>query len=456
MGLRKDRSLDELARIGNVAQFVSFAPSSDGTLKQQFSRIASHEPNHLFETPAVAIEALLRHSSDHSINLRSFTPESPQSRHFHYGIKTSAEAHAVASQLSAEGLFIIANETVDVADGGVSGVLEGGVIEFAPDDTPRCVEKPGVASLPAQWGLGVIRRVYGFEPEIVNVGQGRLEFSIHPKPRGWRQSHTLMWEYEPSTTALMEPSLNWPNRFSRHIGDKSFGLLIAEIVGLPVPLTTVIPRRVAPFAFGQSTGSLEFWTRTCPREPEPGRFTTKKGWIDPFCLLQSEDPEGEAIAAVLCQSAVPAAFAGAAITDSRGNMVIEGMRGEGDRFMLGQHSPEHLPSNILSDVQSVFAAASSVLGTVRFEWVHDGHRAWIVQLHKGGTDSAGSTLVPGEATEWAVFDSTKGLEELRRFLKDLPDHAGVRIEGEIGLTSHLADLLRKSNRPARFSKLVSA
>jgi hypothetical protein len=456
MGFRKDESLDELARVGNVAQFASFAPSSGGRLEQQFSRIASHEPNHLFETPEVTIESLLRHSAERSINLRSFTPERPQSRHFYYGIQSSVEAHAIASQLSAQGLFVIANETVDVADGGVSGVFQGGVIEFAPDDTPRCVEKPGVASLPAQWGLAVIRRVYGFEPEIVDVAKGRLEFSIHPKPRGWRQSHTLMWEYEPSATAPMEASLTWPNRFSRHIGDKVFGLLIAEIIKLPVPLTTVIPRRVAPFTFGQSTGSLESWTRTCAREPEPGRFTTKKGWIDPFRLLQAEDPEGEAIAAVLCQSAVVAKFSGAAITDSKGNMVVEGIRGEGDRFMLGQHTPERLPSKILSDVKSIFADASRTLDAVRFEWVHDGDRVWIVQLHRGGTEGVGSTLVPGEATEWAVFEAAKGLEELRRFLNDLPDHAGVRIEGEVGLTSHIADLLRKSKRPARLSKLTHA
>ena len=456
MGFRKDRSLDKLARVGNVAQFVSFAPSSYGRLEQQYSRIASYDPNHLFETPEAAFESLLKHSAEHSINLRSFTPVHPQSRHFHYGIRSSAEAHAIASQLSTEGLFVIANETIDVADGGVSGVFQGGVIEFAPDDTPRCVEKPGVASLPAQWALAVLRRVYGFEPELANLRKGRLEFSVHPKPRGWRQSHTVMWEYEPSSTAPMEPSLKWPNRFSRHIGDKAYGLLIAEIVGLPVPFTTVIPRRVAPFAFGHSTGSLEFWTRTCPLEPEPGRFTTKKAWIDPFRLLRAEDPEDGAIASILCQSAVCAKFSGAAITDSNGNMLIEGRQGEGDHFMLGQQSPEQLPSDILADVQSSFAEASKVLGAVRFEWVHDGDRVWIVQLHKGGTESTGSILVPGESKEWAVFDAANGLEELRRFLNNLPEYAGVMIVGEVGLTSHIADLVRKSNRPAKLSKSVNA
>jgi hypothetical protein len=79
---------------------------------------------------------------------------------------------------------------------------------------------------------------------------------------------------------------------------------------------------------------------------------------------------------------------------------------------------------------------------------------WIVQLHRGATDSKGSVLVPGNAKEWAVFEAAKGLDELRRLLDDLPAHAGVRVEGEIGITSHIADLLRKSKRPARLSKVT--
>jgi hypothetical protein len=383
MSFRKDQSLDELARVGNVAQFVSFAPSPQGKPQQQFSRIAFHDANHLFDTPSDALDTLLRHSPEYSINVRSFTPESPKSRDFCYGIRSTAEAVAIVNRLSAEGFFVIANETVDVADGGVSGVLHGGIMEFAPDDTPRCVEKPGVASLPAKWGFALIRNVYGLKPDVVDASKGRLEFSVHPRPRGWKRTHTLMWEYEPSTLSPVHYSFRWPNRFSRHIGDKVFGLLIADILGFPVPFTIVIPRRIAPFAFGRSTGAPEVWTRTAPREPEPGRFTTKKGWIDPFQLMQSEDCEAKAIAAVLSQSAVSAKFSGAALTDSRGEMVVEGRTGEGDGFMLGLSGPERLPSNILADVQSRFVDISKILGPIRFEWVHDGRRVWILQLHQG-------------------------------------------------------------------------
>ena len=451
MSFRKDRSLDELARVGNVAQFVSFAPGGGRGL-QQFSRVAGFEPNHVFPTNREAIAALLSASPDRTINLRSFTPDSPRSRDFYYGIADVDEAHATADRLLSDGLFVIANETVDVADGGVSGVVQGGIIEFAPDDTPRCVEKEGAASLPIGWGLSILRRVYGFEPDIVDAGKGRLEFSIHPKPRGWKKTHTLMWEYEASDIAPASANLAWPNRFSRHIGDKVFGLLVADVMGLPVPKTTVLARRVAPFSFGQPTGSLEVWTRTCPIEQEPGQFTTAKGWLDPFKLLSVEDPENRSIASVLSQSAVRACFSGAAITDREGKPIIEGTRGEGDRLMLGQVIPEGLPAEIATDVEKTYAEAASAIGAVRFEWVHDGERVWIVQLHTGGTSTAAATLVPGEAAKWVVFDASQGLEQLRHFLAGLPPDVGVRIEGDIGLTSHFADLLRKTKRPARISR----
>ena len=195
-GFHKDRALDELARLGNVAQFVSFAPGPQGRLTQRYSRVCGFDANYTFASPRDAIDCLLRNSPENSINLRSFEPFRPQSRSFHYGIKGSAEAAALAAKMAEQSLYVIANETVDVADGGVSGVIQGEVIEFAPDDTPRCVEKPGAASLPKAIGLNLLSRVYGFRPDVVDVGTGRLEFSVHPKPRGWKRTHTIMWERE--------------------------------------------------------------------------------------------------------------------------------------------------------------------------------------------------------------------------------------------------------------------
>lgn len=454
MDVRKDRSLDLLARSGNVAQFVSFAPGADGELAQHYSRIAGFEPNHSFETPQLALYELLARSSDGAINLRSYLPSSPRSQEFVYGLRSLSDAMEGLRRLIAKGLFVIANETIDVNDGGVSGVIHGNIVEFAPDDTPRCVEKSGVASLSRHWALTLLETVYGFRPDLDVDLDCRMEFSIHPRKRGWKLSHTLAWEIEEAPGASLEPSFGWPNRFSRHIGDKAYGLLMADLAGLPVPRTTVIGRRVAPFAFGTPTGSAEVWTRTCPNEPQPGLYTTVKGWTDPFRLMMSEDPEHHAIASVICQDAVPAAYSGAAIVTDAGQLHVEGVRGEGDALMLGQDHAEELPAEVLAGVTVTYEKLVKLLGPVRFEWVHDGARVWVVQLHKGATTTSATVLVPGDADTWVSFPAAAGLEALRRFLQDVPAGTGVSIEGEIGLTSHLADLIRKAQKPARIATLA--
>jgi len=186
---RKDVSLDRLADMINVAQFVSFSPGGVPTLRQEFSRVLGLEPNHRFKSVRHALGTLMERSGEKSINLRSYTPDLPQSREIIYGLRSLDEAVAAAERLGSEGQFVIANETVDVHDGGVSGVLMGDVVEFSPDDTPRSVEKPGVASLPRLWGFEILSIVYGFSPDIDVPRASRLEFSIHPSPRGWRYAH---------------------------------------------------------------------------------------------------------------------------------------------------------------------------------------------------------------------------------------------------------------------------
>lgn len=451
-GLRKDKALVALAeRGGNVAQFVSFVPASNGTLSVAYSRVAGFEADHRFPDIASALRSLLERSPARSINLRSYTPDSPRSRTFLYGLTDPAAALAAAERLAAEGLYVIANETVDIYDGGVSGVVLGDMIEFAPDDTPRCVEKPGVASLPLAWGKSLLRTVYGFAPAL-DAGAGRLEFSIHPERRGWRQDHTLVWEFEDGHTSDAQPAMHWPNRFSRLIGDKAFGLLIAHEAGLAVPWTTVIGRRVPPFSFGTRTGEAEVWIRTCPIEPEPGRYSTFKGWRDPYRLLAEEDPAGDRIMSVLRQDAVPARYSGAAIVGGDGNLVIEGLAGEGDRLMLGEQLPEMLPQTIRDAVTAAYERAERALGPVRFEWVFDGARLWIVQLHVGATVSLPGALVPGEAQNWLELDAQTPLHELRQHLALLPSNTGLRLIGVVNATSHIADLLRKAGVPTQIVK----
>ena len=115
----KDEILAELSTIGNVAQFVSFAPIN---LENRFSRVRGFEPNYMFGSTEAAVAALLERAPEGAVNIRSFTPDNPKSRAFHYGIHTLSTVMEHLRKLASDGLYCIVNETINVEDGGVSGV----------------------------------------------------------------------------------------------------------------------------------------------------------------------------------------------------------------------------------------------------------------------------------------------------------------------------------------------
>ena len=444
----KDLILNELADSANVAQFVSFGPGSEPQLR--FMRVHGHEKQGWDGSVRKAVGILLEECIAHSANVRSFDPSQPKAHDFLYGLSNLEEIEGAVRSYAAAGLHTIVNETIDVNDGGVSGVSYAGLIEFAPEDTPRCVEKPGTASLPIDMGLTLLAAVYGFRPALEYRPDERVEFSIHPLRRGFRHQHTIIWEVEQSERIELTAELAWPNRFSRFIGDKAFGLLIAHAIGLRVPSATVVPRRIAPFSLGQPTGSAEVWIRTCPVEQVPGLFTTRRGWLDPFRLMAAEDLEGVRIASVLAQRGVEATYSGAAVEGADGQIIIEGVPGTGEAFMQGQRPPLPLPPQVLHDVQDMFTAATKRLGPVRFEWVHDGKVAWCVQLHRGSVATRGQVLYPGEPKLEHRFPIEKGLGELRSLVERLEGRdEGIVLVGRVGVTSHLGDVLRRARIPSR-------
>ncbi len=445
-GHRKDEILDALARGANVAQFVSFGPD----FAQSHSRVRGFLPDHRFASPEEAVAVLLDRTPERSVNIRSFNPDSPKSREFLYGRTEAAEVLGELSRLASEGLWTIVNETIDVNDGGVSGVAFGDLLEFAPGDTPRCVEKPGTAALPRELGLRLLETVYGFLPSLPPRPELRVEFTVHPQRRGYRHEHTVLWEIEepgPPPDGAVLPS--WPNLFSRHLGDKAFGLLIAGAYSLPVPRTLVIPRALAPFSFGADTGSAETWIRTCPREQVPGLFTTRRGWVDPFVLLQKEDPEGTALASVLCQQAVEARWSGALLAREGGQPLVEGVAGAGDEFMTGRRPPEDLPAEVMRAVRETFEQARGLLGPVRFEWAWDGRAVWILQLHRGASAAAGRVIVPGDTACYHSLHVSQGIDALRALIARVQGTGeGIVLVGRVGVTSHLGDLLRRARIPS--------
>lgn len=442
----KDQILDQLARRANVAQFVSFDPR----LAQRFAWITGHAPNQSFVSPASAVAALLAKSPEHSINIRSFEPHDPKSRDFLYGLKQVDEAIVALRGLAGRGLHTIVNETVDVDDGGVSGVTFGDLVEFAPGDTPRCVEKPGTAAFSRDAAMKLFSIVYGFEPALPADRDLRVEFSLHPIKRGYHVDHTIIWETEEGGTPPAAVDPVWPNRFSRAVGDKTFGLLVAWLSGCSVPQTTVIPRRMAPFRFGRPTGSNEPWIRTSPTEQVPGRFTTARGWLDPFRLMAAEDPDGVALASVLCQEGVTAVASGAAIAQADSSVLIEGVMGSGAEFMVGAKGPDTLPADLRVRVQSTYDMLTARFGAVRFEWVDDGRDLWVVQFHRGQSASLGRTIHPGEADVFRRFDVEGGLEALRSLaVRAREEHFGIVLVGHVGVTSHFGDVLRRAQVPSR-------
>lgn len=439
--------------LGNIAQYISVEPN--GQIKHvQISNYIKKE-----EDLKELVIILLKSSRSGAVNIRSFSPSIMKGNKLVYNKKICDIEDIIfqVKQNCSEGKYSIINENIDVNDGGVSGVVLGDIIEFAPKDTPKCVDKEGVCLLEKKLGYHVLKTVYGFQPELNFDNEYRVEFSIHPNREGVKQTHTIVWEYELFENAEHSFKITWPNKFSKFIGDKTFGLIIADYLELNVPFTTVIAREVAPFTFGKKTGLFEKWIRTCPIVKESGKYYTGSQWIDPFILMQAEELKGDNpinIAAILSQDAVDAKYSGGAIISKRKeNDVIEGVQGTGDQFMLGQSFKHDLPydvKNQLNKVMNKLRNYNSLLGDVSIEWVYDGNEIWIVQLNQLKTNGYGNIIVPGNPSCYEQFNVKQGLESLRDTIKSIQNkNIGIELIGSVGITSHFGDLLRQSNIPSR-------
>lgn len=453
----KDEMLDRIAeQSGNIAQFVSFAP--DGS--QRFMRIRGIEPSRQFANTEEAITAILRTGAPY-VNIRSFLPEKPDGNPFFMGrdgFETPQKVSAKVQELVKEGFYVIVNEEVNVNDGGFSGVLLGNVAEFATRDTPRCVEKPGCAILPRLVMLHFARTVYSHRINIPYDRSYRIEFSVHPGPVGYAKEHQIIWQIEKTERGkeIPEPKPYWSNRVSEDMGDKAYGLLVAHLYNFLVPHTKVVGRVIPPFEFGERTGSPEpCWRRTCPKVQQPGLFTTKHGHIDPFALMQEEDPDATKIAAIIFQDNVEAIYSGAAITDAAGDIVIEGKTGHGDEFMIGTEAPDtSLPEHVEDAVRNVWERAYAVFGPVRFEWCYDKTgTVWIVQFSVGQSATVGDVIYPGEPQHFEVFEANQGLEALRPLAEQAKEERfGIILKGNVGITSHFGDVLRRNQVPSRLER----
>lgn len=453
----KDEMLNCIAdQGGNIAQFISFAPNG----AQRFARIRGVPPPKRFLNVEEAVAAILRTGASY-VNIRSFRPEKPDGNPFFMGRKgfeAPEKVGAKAKELIDQGFYVIVNEEIDVGDGGFSGVLLGNVAEFATRDIPRCVEKPGCAVLPRLMMLDFARTIYSHRINIPYDRSYRVEFSVHPGPVGYAKQHQILWQIEHTENGqeILEPKPFWPNRVSEDMGDKAYGLLMAHLYNFLVPRTRVMGRIIPPFEFGEETQSPDAcWRRTCPKVQQPGLFTTKHGQIDPFALMQEEDPEGKQIAAMIFQDDIEATYSGAAITDGEGRLVVEGKAGHGDDFMVGAGVPEaNLPVHVQDAVRNIWEKAREAFGSVRFEWCYDKTGTlWIVQFHVGRSASVGNVIYPGTPEHFEIFEVGRGLEVLRALVdKAKRENFGVTLKGNVGITSHFGDVLRRNQVPSRLER----
>lgn len=440
----------------NIARYISVAPNME--IKHVYI-----DKNYSYNGDLKkCIIDLIRSSNSKSVNIRSFSTKSMKGHDLIYGKKEN-DIEEILSIINGNcnlNKYSIINETIDVNDGGVSGVVLGNIIEFAPNDTPKCVEKPQVCFLEKNMGISILETIYGFSPKLNFEDKYRIEFSLHPKREGICKDHTIIWEYEEYTQYKYDTKIKWPNKFSKFIGDKTFGLLVADYLGFNVPYTTVISRNIAPFSFGKKTGIQEKWIRTSPIIKEPGKYYTGDRWMDPFILMQEEESKGDNkinIAAILSQNAVESIYSGAAIVNKdKVNDLIEGVRGKGDDFMIGAHKSHSLPKELLHKLELLLddiRAYYSTLGNVSIEWVYDGTVIWIVQLNQLENISTDSIIVLGKPSTYEKFFIDDGLEKLRLKINEIKDkNIGIELIGDVGVCSHFGDVLRQANIPSFINK----
>ena len=100
------------------------------------------------------------------------------------------------------------------------------------------------------------------------------------------------------------------------------------------------------------------------------------------------------------------------------------------------------------------------MGPFSLEWVFDEHRSdsgvlWVVQLHTGESQSDGDVIYPGEPVDglWWDLNVSEGLEALRGMIPDAKKAgAGIILIGNVGITSHWGQLLKKGKVPSQIKR----
>ena len=75
---------------------------------------------------------------------------------------------------------------------------------------------------------------------------------------------------------------------------------------------------------------------------------------------------------------------------------------------------------------------------------------WVVQLQQEPAISNGYTIVPGHPSTYHSFKTSDGISKLRDLTAKVQGkNEGVLVIGKVGMTSHVADILRRLKIPSK-------
>lgn len=445
--MEKDLVLSLLSRKFNTAAFVSIGKDK----KIRYSNFLDSD-SETYSIPEL-INMILMKSKTGKFGVRTFKPDKPNGNPFLYG-NAQDKIYEVTNKIESfleEGYIVIISETIEQKDGGIAGVKLGNLVELVPESTPRSVEEEGVCILPYDIWVNIMKKIY---PQVdfkvfddLNPNT-RVEFTLHSSKQGIKNENIVIWELTEVDDESIPDNIKikTDNRFAEFIGNKAFGLLVMDTLNENIPKTTVVGRNVPLFRFGKET-SKDIIIRTAPNVKKPGKYYSGN-FTDPFKLMEGK----EDITSVLYQTVIEAKYSGAALIDANSNKrIIEGVEGNGDLFMLAEKEINNLPKAVLDHINIV---ADRIILTdhfdkFSFEWVFDGRILWIVQLNTFESEFSNTVIYPGNPDKWINYDCKTGLEKLRDIVENIDSNTGIILNGKIGITSHMGDILRQAKIPPK-------
>lgn len=479
---RKDYKLKRMMEDGfNIAQVISV---DKDTPTEPHVKILKKELDIEGASLRELVQLLIEDTPSHMVNVRTFTDRVNEKTTFRYGMKDVDEVLSAVKDNASKGWNSLINECIDKDDTGVSGIIVDSVTEFSPYATPRDIEKENsrFLTLPTVNAMKILTEVYGNLSDMTSLDKikfyssitklqcasktQRIEFSIHPNEVGCFGSRVIIWEaseLDDTDMLLIQHRITRPNAFSEMVGDKAFGLLLADSIGAYTPDTEFHIK-----AFGDryvktpaiDLEDVDVWTRTAPTEKQAGRFETEKRRYteEEIKELLKQDE----IASVLVQEAIDVEYSGSAVLYSNsGEVSVEGVKGEGDKFMMGVEDDIELPIEVTDTVKeflwSVDEEYGELLGDVKIEWGFDTNGyLYIFQLcnisdaeyiFKLNTNRQDENI---EYIEYKLYENGTSLEDFRNFVEEIEKDTtkGIKLFAHIGITSHPCDILRKHNVPA--------